>query len=221
MVRFEEAINKLREEIFLKKGSGQNPSKEESALKALEHEAEKEARISAEIEKGIEEKEKAIKRHERKAAGVKEKIVVFIKEFQDLLRELNKEELQAEVAFEERLSLLRQSGVQIDSRSSSYRGRSVWTGSTRTQWVDDPLNPFTEDFRREVISDQAQIVVKKGRPRRVRQPVDSRPRFIPEQYETFKAVGIDMPASWDRAYERHQKAMAAFIAKNPEAKMNS
>jgi len=58
-MNFQEATDKLKEAIFIKKGSGQDPSKEEDALKALEREAEKEARIAAEIEKGIEERERA------------------------------------------------------------------------------------------------------------------------------------------------------------------
>jgi len=202
-----EKINRLREAIFLKRSTSQDPGNEEQTLKFLEDQREQDRIQEESVRKEIEKRANKLEGIKKKASEIKEKVGELGRQWQEALRELNKLEMEGDLIFEERLSLMKQLGETVDKGFASYP-RSVHTGSQRIQWVDDSLFPLTEDFRAKVISDQMEVVrSRRGEKKRVRKISQTKPLFIPEQYEAFRAAGIPIPEFWHKMYLKHQEAV--------------
>ena len=103
-MNFTESIIKLREAIFLKKGTGQDVTVEEETLKSLEEHNKKMEEETARLWKEVEDRDRVLEESTRKRKPLREKVIQAVKAYQDALLELFREERYAENVYDERVT---------------------------------------------------------------------------------------------------------------------
>lgn len=195
-----QGITKLKEAIFLKKGTGQNYKGEELALATLEEQLKNEEAERKALDQAFERNKKQIGDAEKEAESLKGLLIKMTGEWQALALKLFQAEREVETLFEERGALDKQKGVDVDRR---YRSpQSFHIASQRVWWAEDDLNPLTEDFRQDLLLDNRAYVLKekKGRKPRQHKMSEKPPKFNMEQAGAFIAHGIPMPKWMEAGY---------------------
>ena len=212
----QEGVRKLKEIVFMKKGTGQACEAEEAALKSLEDQAGREEAERQACLEAADKKAKELDVDERRIDGLKEKLIGAARAWQKAATEVFRAERQAEELFDEVTALRKQAGSK--ERFPCYKKRSIYHGSQRARWIDEELDTLTEDFRRDLILDNREFYgEKRGRPRKRKKLPDPSPKFnfAPEQYETLLDNGIE-PPNWMRsAYVAHKKELKKILASQP------
>jgi chromosome segregation ATPase len=194
------SIQKLKEAIFLKKGTGQDCKGEELALATLEEQDKNEEAERKALDQAFEENKKNIGDAEKKAGSLKEQLIKMTEDWQELALKLFQTEREGETLFEEKEALNKQRGTG-DGRWHRFP-LSLNLASQRVWWAEDELNPLSEDFRQTLILDNRDYYQKEksGRkPKRLR-PSKKEPKFSMEQAAAFIEHGIPMPKWMEQEY---------------------
>jgi len=210
-----ETINKIKEVIFIKKGIGQPYEVEEKAVKSLEEQIKKEDAEQVAVMKAIEDNEGKIERAEAKIHGLKGKLRDAVTEYRAVAFELFRAEREARGLYDEKYNLFGRAGKDR-SKFRRWFQESIKFGNPSNRWVDDDLDPISEEFRRELILDNRVYYGEtRGRPRK--KPAPEKPQFIPEQAMAMKGAGIELPNWMQKAYDKWLKENPGWW-KAPEAR---
>jgi len=198
-----ETIDKLREVVFVRKGTQQPCKFEEEALKDFEDQLRKEDAERAAVLKAIEDNKGEIESAEAKIHALGEKLEASVVEWRAVAFELFRAERHASKLHDEKYDLMGKAGMD---KSRIRFSEKIQFGSPSNRWVDVRYDPIAEDFRRELILDNRKYYGEtRGRPRKVRKPAGEGLPFIPEQAMALLGAGIELPAPMRRAYDRWVK----------------
>jgi hypothetical protein len=214
-MNMQETITKLKEMIFVKKGTGQECQKEEELLKSLEDQEAEALRLADENLKALNAKKAELDASWDKVGEIKKKFSKVVTQYQGLLLDLFREERNREALFEHLRALRIAGGMELGSFTPP--GRSIFIGSTRTQWVEDEIFPLSEDFRMRLIADNREYYAerRKTKKQRVRPPVADGVKFIPEQVQHMIQAGLDVPAWMRERLHKWEVARKKEIKENP------
>lgn len=208
-MELKDVISKLKKIVFIKKSIGEPYKNEESALKALEERMiQEEAEFQA-LEEEIRKKQKLLQEAEGAIPALKEKVIRAALAWQEAAKELFRHERETEDIFDSIIPLYRQAGVK-NFLASWPKGKSIYIGSQRARWIEDDLDPLTEEFRRELIQDNRDWFTNtKKRPEPRRLKVKSGVKFNPFQVMALLANGMQVPKWMDEEYRK-------YLKKNPQ-----
>lgn len=216
-----EVITKLKEVIFIKKGTGQPFKDEEDALKSIEEEAAAKEKFIAEVRAELEEVEALQDKSRSNRNALRKKLIAKAKEWQVVAMELFREERTGEELFERGIRLEAQLGHNIDSKARSFKGRTIFIGSNRARWIDEELDVLDEGFRRELMLDNKKYFTEKKPKRKHQHRKGPTTRiFIPSQVLAIKNAGVPLPDWMEKAYDRWtienaKKKRAGYGANSP------
>lgn len=198
-----ESRQRLREIIFLKKGTGLKCEDEERTLKQIEDRIQQEDEELQESKKALQEKEGQLEASKIKINELKEKLVAVSQEWQEVALELFRAERKGEELFDEQAALCKRVGLGLDRRLFFERTFNI--GSQRVRWVDEGIDPVTEDFRKSLILDNRDYFTnKRSKRRRPKGPVP-KVKFIPEEVAELLNKGVKVPAWMEEKYRDWQK----------------
>lgn len=189
---------KLKEIIFLKKGTGFDCEEEERTLKEIEDRIRQEDEELQENKRSLEEKERQLKASKSECHELKEKLVAISQNWQEVALKLFGSERKGEELFDERAVLCKMVGIEVDQRLFFERTFNI--GSQRVRWVDESIDPVTEDFRKSLILDNRDYFKAKRPKRRVYKKPVPKVKFIPQQVAEFLNRGIKVPGWMEKKY---------------------
>jgi hypothetical protein len=198
----QESIKKLKEAIFLKKGTGQDFKAEEGTLEILKQEVRAEEAAAKRHDEAIEKAEKGFGAADKNAKALREKLFQMTREWRKAALELFRAEREAEDLRGEYKALLKKTGS--DWKLKDEYARTIFHGSQRAWWAKDDLNPLTEDFRHKLILDNREYYTEKRGNRKPRKTKESKKtlKYIPDQAKAFIALGIPMPGWMKREHKK-------------------